>query len=109
VASSLEWQQDECNKKHDALTRRRDELQAELAQRPLTDEAIDKTMQFRADVKAGLREPTNDDIHFYYRQLNVRVTVDGDLVTVMYDVPTGTVKTFSQNDYRTLALVEGQS
>lgn len=101
VATSLERQQDECNKKYDALTKRRDELQAELSQRTLTDEAIDETLQFRADVAAGLREPTNDDVRFYYRQLNVRVTVNGDVVTVLYDVPTGTVTTFSLNDYRT--------
>lgn len=101
VAASLERQQDECNKKYDALTKRRDELQAELAQRTLTDEAIDETLQFRADVAAGLREPTSDDLRFYYRQLNVRVMVDGDVVTVLYDVPVGTVTTFSLNDYRT--------
>ncbi len=29
--------------------------------------------------------------------------VDGDAVTVLYDVPAGTVTTFSLNDYRTQA------
>ncbi len=109
VAASLERQQDDCNKRHEALTRRRDELQAELAQQTLTDDAIDETLQFRADVAAGLHQPTRDDVRFYFHQLNVRVTVDGDLVTVQYDVPTGAVKVFSQNDYRTRLRVEGHS
>ena len=77
VADSLERQQTDVNARHTRFCRRREELQAEIDARELTDGEIENTLQFQRDVAAGLRKPTWDDRRYYLEMLHFKVVVTG--------------------------------
>jgi len=55
VAKSLKRDQDEVNSRYEALCKRRDNLQSELAVRRLTDNAIQEFVEFAQDVFVGIQ------------------------------------------------------
>ena len=76
VGRALEEKTREVNARFDALTRRRDELQAELTKRQLTDEAVNAALSFRQDVVAGIQDPTFETKRRVLEMLGVQVKIE---------------------------------
>ena len=77
VEQSLKRDMDEVNARCDRLTRRRAELQAELAARRLTDEAVGEILAYARDVREGIDNATFDDERRTLELLLVHVWIDG--------------------------------
>jgi site-specific DNA recombinase len=75
VGERVQKQQDDCNARIAELTARREKLIAELGARKLTDDAIEKIMQFARDTREGIEDATFDDKRRTLENLDVRVTV----------------------------------
>jgi hypothetical protein len=74
IAAKLERQGDEVNKRYEALTRRKSELQEALAIE-LTDNMISNLLRFREVVALGLENPTFEDRRHWLEILQTKVTV----------------------------------
>lgn len=74
IAAKLEQQGDEVNRRHQALTARKLELQETLAFE-LTDCNIDDFLLYRETVASGLQTPTFEDKQHWLEILQVGVTV----------------------------------
>ncbi len=76
VAQTLEAQVAATDDRYEALCKKRDTLQAEIAAGvTLTDEALARALQFRQDVDLGFRNPTFEDKRDYFAWLQLEVTV----------------------------------
>lgn len=90
VEKTLERQQTELDDRYMRLTARRDELKALLANRRLTDEAVDAILQFAADMQKGLEHA---DLALKRQMLdafNAHTTVKEGKATLHYGVPVPT-------------------
>jgi len=74
IAKKLEQQADEVDRRYEALTARKIELQ-EALDVELTESNIDDLLQFRETVAAGLQNPTFEDKRRWLEILQVTVTV----------------------------------
>jgi hypothetical protein len=74
VAAKLQQQADEVDKRFQALTARKSQLQ-ESSPPDLTDRVIDNLMRFREIVAIGFQNPTFDDKRRWLEILRVKVTV----------------------------------
>jgi hypothetical protein len=74
VAAKLQQQADEVDRRFQALTARKSELQESLTL-DLTDSVIDDLMRFREAVALGLQDPTFEDRRRWLEILRVKVTV----------------------------------
>lgn len=74
IRDKLEQQGEEVDKRHQALTKRKYDLQEALALE-LTDQTIDNLLQFREAVALGLENPTSEDRRRWLEILQTRVTV----------------------------------
>jgi len=74
IAAKLERQGDEVNKRYEALTQRKSELQEALAIE-LTDDMISDLLRFREVVALGLENPTFEDRRRWLEILQTKVTV----------------------------------
>ena len=77
VTKSMQFQVDQTNALHRDQVKRRDEINAELGKRHLTDDAIAEIMQYARDVREGVQ---NADLYAKWRmleQLDVLVTIKG--------------------------------
>ncbi len=86
VEKTLERQQAELDARYTRLTARRDELKALLANRRLTDEAVDAILQFAADMQKGLEHA---DLALRRQMLdtfNAHITVKDGKATLHYGV-----------------------
>jgi hypothetical protein len=81
VAARLEQQAEEVDRRYQALTARKSELQDALSLE-LTDNMIDDLMRFREIVATGLLNPTLDDKRRWLEILQTTVTVWGGLATI---------------------------
>ena len=75
VAKSLRRDQDEVNSRYEALCKRRDNLQAELAVRRLTDSAIQELVEFAQDVFVGIQNADFQTKRRNLEMLKVRVQI----------------------------------
>ena len=88
VGRALEEKAHEVNARFDALTRRRDELKAEIAARKVTEEAIDAALRFRQDVFTGTQNPSFEMKRRVLEVLGVEVKVSGTRFWVNFRVGT---------------------
>lgn len=72
------------NDRHSRLTARRDELEAALANRHYTDEAIDTALQFMSDLREGVENAEAEDKRGMLDTLNACVIVEGDKARMEY-------------------------
>lgn len=80
VSASLEQQEDEVNKRYEALTQRKSKLQEALAVE-LTENTIRNLLKYRKAVALGLENPKFEDRRRWLEILQTRVTVtDGKAV-----------------------------
>ncbi|HEX7593151.1 MAG TPA: zinc ribbon domain-containing protein [Anaerolineae bacterium] len=86
VGRALDGQTREVNARFDALTKRRDELKAELAKRQLDDAAVDAALTFRQDVVAGIQNPTFETKRRVLEILGVQVRLNGTRFWVNFRV-----------------------
>ncbi len=85
VGRSLQNDVDAVNARYDQLTARRDKLEAELANRRVTAEAIAQTIAYTEGARVGLDHATNEDKRFMLDTFNARVTVtDGKPVLSLW-------------------------
>ncbi len=63
------------NERYEALQARKDELEAALANRRLTDETINELIQFAASFKKGIGQPSNEDMRQVLDAFDARVIV----------------------------------
>ncbi|HOU16119.1 MAG TPA: recombinase family protein [Anaerolineae bacterium] len=63
------------NERYEALRTRKNELEAALANRRLTDETIDELIQFAANFKTGIDRPSNKDMRQVLDTFDARVIV----------------------------------
>ena len=75
VAKSLLKQQADVEKQYESLTAERDKLRAELDATQLRDEDVAAALEFRADVAAGMDDPTFYDMRRVLEILKIKVTV----------------------------------
>jgi hypothetical protein len=75
IKAKLQQQGDEVNKRFEALTKRKIDLQETLALE-LTEQTIDNLLEFRETVALGLENPTFEDKRLWLELLQVRVTVE---------------------------------
>ncbi|HQE91714.1 MAG TPA: recombinase family protein [Anaerolineae bacterium] len=80
------------NERYKALETRRDELTAILANRRLTDEAIDATLQFAADVARGIDEPDNAAKRKVIDMFDTRITVQEGRWFIHYSAQTAPIE-----------------
>jgi len=81
IAAKLEQQGDEVNKRYQALTKRKIELQDSLAFE-LTERNIDNLLKFRETVAVGLENPTNGDRRRWLEILQTKVTVTNGIAVI---------------------------
>ena len=87
VRRKLEEQAKEVEARYNALTRRRDELQAELNTHELSEQSIATALQFRDDVIVGMENPSLENKQRVLEMLGVEVTVRAKTVWVNCRVP----------------------
>ena len=81
VAEKLEKQSEEINRRYQALTKHKIELQDALALE-LTDSTINNLLKFRETVALGLDNPTSEDRRRWLEILQTTVTVTGGMAVV---------------------------
>jgi len=81
IAAKLEHQADEVNRRYQALTRRKAELQEALSAE-LTDRNIDNLLEFREAVAVGLENPAFEDKRRWLEILQTKVTVTNGIAVV---------------------------
>jgi hypothetical protein len=81
IAAKLERQGEEVNKRYEALTRRKSELQEALAIE-LTENMIGNLLRFRETVALGLENPTFEDRRRWLEILRTTVTVTKGIAVV---------------------------
>jgi site-specific DNA recombinase len=81
IHDKLEQQGEEVNKRYQALTKRKAELQEALAVE-LTDRNIDNLLEFRDAVTVGLQNPTFEDKRRWLEILQTRVTVTNRIAII---------------------------
>jgi hypothetical protein len=81
IAQKLDQQGDEVNRRYQALTKRKTELQDALALE-LTDKTIDNLLQFRETVALGLENPTFEDMRQWLELLQVSITVENQKAVI---------------------------
>lgn len=81
VGAKLEKQAEEIEKRYQALTRRKIEIQDDLAVE-LSDSTINNLLQFRETVALGLENPTSEDRRRWLEILQTRVTVTNGLAVI---------------------------
>ena len=82
VGQGLEKDVQEVERHYAELSKEHDELQAEIAARELTEEAVNSLEQFREDMVAGLDNPTFEDKRRALELLRAEVTVKQRQATV---------------------------
>lgn len=88
VGQAIQKEIERVNEQHTALTRERDKLVAEVEAKTLTDDQIETALEFQETVALGIENATYDDKLDMMEHLKVKVTVDGDNVTVECRMPT---------------------
>ena len=88
VGDKLQAQQDEVNARLDTLTKKRAELQAELAARRLTDDTVASILEWRAsqlqeDIAIGRANATDEDKRRIFEMIQLAVTVREGVVENM--------------------------
>jgi hypothetical protein len=81
IAAKLQQQADEVDRRYQALTARKIELEEGLAFE-LTDNTIDDLLSFRETVAVGLENPTSEDKRRWLEILQVTVTVQNGIAVV---------------------------
>ena len=81
IAAKLEQQGEEVNRRYQALTKRKVELQEALAIE-LTERNIDNLLEFREAVAVGLDNPTFEDKRRWLEILQTKVTVTNGIAVV---------------------------
>jgi site-specific DNA recombinase len=81
IAAKLEQQADEVNRRYQALTKRKAELQEALTFE-LTEGNINNLLEFREAVAVGLENPTNEDRRRWLEILQATVTVTNGIAVV---------------------------
>ena len=88
MLKKLENDTDELDARYTALCARRDALVDALSTNSLSDQAIEDMLEFRADVEAGLLNPTVEDLRRWLELLQVEVVVGGGMATITCRLPT---------------------
>jgi hypothetical protein len=103
VEKSLLVDMDRVERLYAEQIKRRDELEAAVNERKLTDDNIAAAMSFREDVMLGLQNPTLNDIRQAFELLHVEVTVKDHQAVVNCYLPAepGSLD-FRALDFRTL-------
>jgi site-specific DNA recombinase len=81
IHDKLEQQGEEVDRRHLALTKRKNELQEALAVE-LTDRTIDNLLRFREAVALGLENPTSEDRRRWLEILQTKVTVTNGIAVI---------------------------
>jgi site-specific DNA recombinase len=81
MATKLERQGDEVNKRYDAFSKRKSELENAMAVE-LTDDVINDLLKFREAVARGIENPTFDDRRYWLDMLQATVTVTDGIAVV---------------------------
>jgi hypothetical protein len=76
VKDNLKRQEADLTTRYARLTRKRDDLQAEIEAQSITDQDIKQALSFQQAVKAGLQDPTWDDKRFYLEQLRFQAVIE---------------------------------
>lgn len=82
VRKKLEQDSDEVDARYNALCARRDALTNALSETKLNEDVISNMLEFRADVEAGLSNPTVEGLRAWFELLGVRVVVGGGMATI---------------------------
>jgi hypothetical protein len=88
VAKSLLKQQLDVEKQYEALTAARHKLQAELDETQLTDKDVAAALEFRADVAAGMADPTFHDMRRVLEVPKIQLTVKQPKADIDCIIPT---------------------
>ena len=78
VGEALKKQMDDVNARYDRYIARRAEIQKELGERKLTDDALTDTMRYAQDVRLGIAEADFETKQKILALLDVRVKIDGE-------------------------------
>jgi len=79
VGETLQAQQDKVNARHAEYIAHRDALIAELGERRLTDERIERALKLRGQIALGMENATDEDKRQLFEMLGVSVVVkDGE-------------------------------
>jgi site-specific DNA recombinase len=81
IAAKLEHQGEEVNRRYEALSARKIELQETLTLE-LTDQTINNLLQFRETVALGLENPTFEDKRLWLELLQASVTVENQKAVI---------------------------
>ncbi|HNT23316.1 MAG TPA: recombinase family protein [Anaerolineales bacterium] len=82
VRKKLEQDSEEVDARYNALCARRDALTNALSETKLNEDVISDMLEFRADVEAGLSNPTIEGLRAWFELLGVRVVVGGGMATI---------------------------
>lgn len=76
VGKMLKNDANNVNKRYDALCSRRDKLQMELSEQKLTDNAIERIIQYAEDVRVGMENADYETARLNLEMLKVRIIIE---------------------------------
>ncbi len=88
VSQTLQHQISQLEEVYAAQVKRRDELETELKERRLTDEAISEALLFRENVLLGMENPTSEDKRRVLEVLKTQVVIQDRKAVVRCYLPT---------------------